>query len=252
MGSFSSAERSSASSSGSWRSRSRARGAGKALSALLVTGGSWASAAALFVYAATFSFAYVRLPTGIGALVLFGMVQLTMVGWGWTRGERTTPRQASGFTLAGAGLVGLTLPGATSPDALGLTLMAAAGVAWGVYSLRGRGAVDPLRATAGNFVRSVPLALALVFFTNGSTPASTQGLLLAVASGAITSALGYVIWYAALRHLLSTQAALVQLSVPVIAALGGVVLLGEALTARLVLAGVAILAGIALGQRSRA
>jgi drug/metabolite transporter (DMT)-like permease len=213
--------------------------------------GTWASALALFTYAAAFSFAYVRLPAGIGALVLFGMVQLTMVGWGWARGERLTRLQAIGFGLAALGLGALTLPGATSPDPLALALMGAAGVAWGVYSLRGRGATDPLQATAGNFVRTVPLAAALVLFVSQSMAASREGLLLAVASGAVASALGYVIWYAALRDLSSTQAALVQLSVPVLAAAGGIAFLGEALTARLAGAGATILVGIGLGQRPR-
>lgn len=210
--------------------------------------GSWLSALALFTYAAAFSFAYVRLQTAVGALVLFGAVQLTMLGVSLARGQRLTGRQAQGFTLSSLGLLGLTLHDVSAPDPLGLGLMALAGAAWGVYSLRGRGTPNPAGATAGNFLRSVPFALALAWLGRDALQLAPRGVGLAVASGALASGLGYVLWYAALRGLSAVQAALVQLSVPVLAALGGVLLLGEPLTARVVVAGAAILSGIGLAS----
>ncbi|RKG75977.1 EamA family transporter [Corallococcus exercitus] len=216
--------------------------------------GSWASALALFVYAAGFSFAYVRIGAGVGALLLFGCVQLTMLAAGLARGERPRALEWAGLAVALAGLAGLTLPGASAPDAIGAGLMAAAGVAWGIYSLRGRGSTDPLAATAGNFVRSVPLALALVLLAralDAAPPPSSKGLLLAVTSGALASGVGYSLWYAALPHLSSARAAVVQLCVPVIAAVGAVLLLGEPLTQRLLLGGTALLAGVLLSLRAK-
>nr|WP_227027708.1 DMT family transporter [Corallococcus soli] len=216
--------------------------------------GSWASALALFAYAAGFSFAYVRIGAGVGALLLFGCVQLTMLAAGLARGERPSTLEWVGLAVALVGLTGLTLPGASAPDALGAGLMAVAGVAWGIYSLRGRGSTDPLAATAGNFVRSVPLALALVMLARALDVAphpSSKGLLLAVASGALASGVGYSLWYAALPHLSSARAAVVQLCVPVIAAVGAVLLLGEPLTQRLLLGGAALLAGVLLSLRAK-
>lgn len=213
--------------------------------------GSWPSALALFAYAAAFSFAYVSLPTGTGALLLFGSVQASMIGWGMFKGERFAPLQWLGLALALGGLVGLLLPGLSAPPLVGALLMIAAGVAWGVYSLRGRGAGDPTRVTAGNFVRTVPLAAALSLLTLGSAQLDAAGVAYAVASGAITSGLGYAIWYAALPHLKATSAATLQLSVPVIATLGGIIWLGEDASLRLVLASAAILGGIALVIRRR-
>lgn len=216
--------------------------------------GSWASAAALFAYAAGFSLAYVQLPAGAGALLLFGCVQATMLGAGLQRGERPGAAVWAGLLLAVGGLVALTLPGVAAPAPLGAGLMAAAGVAWGVYSLRGRGATDPLGATAGNFLRSVPLAAALLLgavAAGARLGASGRGLLLAAASGALASGVGYSLWYAALPRLSATRAAVLQLCVPVLAAAGGVLLLGEALTARLVWAGGAVLAGVALATFAR-
>lgn len=206
--------------------------------------GSWPSALALFTYAAAFSFAYVSLPTGTGALLLFGAVQASMIAWGLLRGERFRALQIVGLLLALAGLVGLLLPGLSAPPLPGALLMIAAGVAWGVYSLRGKVAGNPLRVTAGNFVRTVPVALAMSLLFVNSARVDTAGLLYAGASGAITSGIGYAIWYAALPHLKATSAATLQLTVPVIAALGGTVWLGEALSWRLVLAGLTILGGI--------
>lgn len=209
-------------------------------------GGSWVAASMLFGYVAFFSFAYLSLPAGTGALILFGAVQLTMLAAGWRSGESFGARGWLGFVLAAGGLAGLVAPGVSAPAPLGALLMAAAGVAWGVYSLLGRGAGDPLAATAGNFVRAVPMALVLSLLLAMLAHADARGAWLAVASGAITSGLGYVIWYAALPGLGALRAATVQLSVPLVAALGGVALLSESLSPRLLVAGAAILGGIAL------
>jgi drug/metabolite transporter (DMT)-like permease len=208
--------------------------------------GSWASALALFAYAAAFSYAYVALTAGTGALILFAAVQATMIGYGLARGERLRAVQTVGLVLALAGLVGLLLPGLSAPPVSGAVLMLAAGAAWGVYSLRGRGAGNATQVTAGNFIRAVPFALVLgvAMLPWGGIDAS--GVAYAVASGALASGVGYAIWYTALRGLTATTAATVQLSVPVIAAVGGIVFLQEALTLRFVLASIAILGGIAI------
>ena len=208
--------------------------------------GNWLSALALFAYAAGFSFAYVSLSAATGALLLFGAVQATMIGHGIWNGERQTGWQIVGLLLALGGLVGLLLPGLTAPPLAGSALMVIAGIAWGVYSLRGRGAGDPTRVTAGNFVRSVPLAALLALLPLARTEWDAIGAGYAVASGAIASGMGYAVWYSVLPALRAVTAATVQLSVPVIAALGGIVFLGETLTARLVLASVATLGGIAM------
>jgi drug/metabolite transporter (DMT)-like permease len=208
--------------------------------------GNWLSAFALFVYAVFLSYAYVSLPTGIGALLLFGAVQATMIAHGIRAGERLLRLQLVGLVLALAGLVGLLLPGLSAPPLPGSLLMLGSGVAWGVYSLRGRGAGDPTRVTAGNFLRTVPIAVAWSILMYGHTSLDSAGFWYAVASGALTSGIGYSIWYTALPALKAAKAATVQLSVPVIASLGGVVFIGEPLTLRLVLSSVAILGGIAL------
>lgn len=208
--------------------------------------GNWLSALALFLYAAGFSLAYLTLPAGMGALLLVGAVQVTMIGHGLWSGERLGALQSTGLLLAFAGLIGLLLPGLSAPPLLGSVLMLGAGVAWGVYSLRGKGAGDPVKVTAGNFLRSVPFALLLTLLMWERMTPDLAGLGYAIASGAFASGLGYVIWYAVLPSLKSTTAATVQLSFPVIAALGGVALLGEPITLRLVLASAAILIGIAL------
>ena len=213
--------------------------------------GSWSSAAALFAYAAAFSFAYLRIGAGTGALLLFGAVQATMLAWALRRGERLRWPEWAGLVTAIAGLVALVRPGLSAPDPAGAALMIAAGVAWGAYSLRGRGASRPLVATASNFARAVPLALALSLADMGSVHVSPRGALLAVASGTLSSGLGYGLWYAALSGLTATRAAVVQLSVPVLVAGGGVALLGEALTPRLVVCGVIILGGVALAVLGR-
>jgi drug/metabolite transporter (DMT)-like permease len=208
--------------------------------------GSWASALALFAYAVTFSYAYTALTAGTGALILFGAVQATMIGYGLTRGERLGTMQIVGLVLALGGLAGLLLPGLSAPPVLGAVLMLAAGVAWGIYSLRGRGAGDATQVTAGNFMRAVPFALALAIAMLPWGRLDAAGVAYAVASGALASGVGYAIWYSALRGLTATSAATVQLSVPVIAAAGGILLLHEALTLRLALASIAILGGIAI------
>ena len=208
--------------------------------------GNWLSALALFAYAAGFSFAYVSLPAATGALLLFGAVQATMIGHGIWAGERFGKWQLVGLTLAFAGLVGLLLPGMSAPPLLGSALMLGAGLAWGIYSLRGKGKGDPTRVTAGNFLRAVPVAAALNLFTVNAASLDHAGIGYAVLSGALASGIGYAIWYTALPALKATQASIVQLSVPVIAALGGIAFLGETLTLRLALASAAILGGIAL------
>nr|WP_044042048.1 DMT family transporter [Caballeronia insecticola] len=213
--------------------------------------GSWASALALIVYAAAFSYAYVRLAAGTGALLLFGAVQATMIGYGLSRGERLAAAQWLGLALALAGLVWLVLPGLAAPEPFSSLLMIAAGVGWGAYSLRGRGLADPVAATAGNFLRALPFAIAVSALAFAHARLDAAGFACAVASGALTSGMGYIVWYAALRDLRPATAATVQLSVPVITATGGVLLLGEALTARLVVSSVAILGGIALVVLSR-
>ncbi|MGQ0578406.1 MAG: DMT family transporter [Betaproteobacteria bacterium] len=207
--------------------------------------GSWPSALALFAYAAAFSFAYVNLSAGMGALLLFGAVQATMILFGLWKGERLNGLQGIGLTTALGGLVALVLPGVSAPPPGSAILMVGAGVAWGVYSLRGKGA-DPLPTTAGNFLRAVPLAAGLSLLLLSLARADVQGVAYAVASGALTSGVGYAIWYAALRGLRATSAGTVQLSVPVIAAIGGAMLLGEPITLRLLGASAAILGGIAL------
>ena len=213
----------------------------------------WRAALMLFAYVAFFSFAYLSLSAGAGALLLFGAVQLTMFAVALRRGAAFPAWAWFGLALAVLGIVYLVSPGITAPDPFGALLMVVAGVAWGVYSLLGRHARDPLGATANNFVISVPLVIvvSLVFLEDAHV--TGRGLILAVASGALASGLGYVVWYAALRGLRATSAATVQLSVPVIAAIGGGILLSEPVTVRLVLASLATLGGIAivLSQRTR-
>lgn len=217
-------------------------------------GWSWLSAAALFAYAAPFSFAYVSLGAAVGALVLFAVVQATMIGWGVARGERPGLLVWLGLVVALGGLVGLAAPGASAPDPIGLAAMAVAGAGWAVYSLRGRGSgSDPVVANAASFARTLPVAAALVAGAglSGRLALSPRGALLAVASGALASGLGYALWYAALRGLTVARAAILQLLVPVLAAGGGILLLGETASLRLVAAGAAILAGVALAVRAR-
>ena len=208
--------------------------------------GNWISALALFAYAAAFSFAYNTLSAGTGALLLFGAVQATMILWGFGKGERLDPIQIAGLVVAVAGLVLLVLPGLSAPPLIGSILMLSAGVAWGVYSLRGKTAGDPIAATSGNFLRAVPFAALVSVIMLPKMHLDSLGVIYAVISGAITSGLGYVIWYAALAGLKAASAATVQLSVPVLAASGGILLLGEPITLRYVIASIAVLGGIFL------
>jgi drug/metabolite transporter (DMT)-like permease len=220
-------------------------------------GGGWVAAGALAAYAFAFSVAYLRLSAGTGALILFGTVQATLIAWGLVRGERPPPLAWLGLAMALGGLVVLTLPGLTAPDPLGAALMAAAGLAWGVYTARGKGVSDPLAATAGNFLLSVTfaaIAAGAAVAAGERFHLSASGVGFAVASGAVTSGLGYVLWYAALRGLSGLQAAVVQISVAPLAALGGIAFLGERLTTRLLVCGAVVLGGIALavlGRRPR-
>lgn len=217
----------------------------------LAPSGNWRAATALFVYAAAFSYAYLQLDAGSGALLLFGAVQLSMGAVGLLRGERLGPLQSLGFLLAGGGLVVLLLPGASAPSLGGALLMLLAGLAWGAYTLLGRQAGPPLAATAGNFIRALPLGGLLLLPFLGQLSWDGPGLAYALLSGALTSGIGYAIWYSALPGLGALQAASVQLSVPVLAALGGALLLGEAISLRLALVSVAVLGGIALVLRGQ-
>ena len=225
-------------------SRSRRSGRGP--------GGSWLSALALFCYAAGFSYAYRSLSAATGALLLFGAVQATMIGRDVWMGERLGSGQVLGILLALGGLLSLLLPGLSAPSLSGSVLMLVAGIAWGIYSLRGRGTGNPIEVTAGNFLRAVPIAVALTLLTLDRASLDTAGLLFAVGSGALASAAGYVIWYTVLPWYSASGAAVVQLSVPIIASLGGILLLAESLTPRLVTASVAVLGGIALAIRAKA
>lgn len=208
--------------------------------------GSWRSAFALFAYAAGFSFAYTSLPAATGALLLFGAVQSTMIGHAVWRGERLHRVQMLGLLMAISGLIGMFLPGLSMPPLTGSLLMLGAGVAWGIYSLRGKGVGDPTRVTAGNFLRAVFFAIGLSLLRMDHISLDREGMGYAVLSGAVASGMGYAVWYTVLPALKASSAATVQLSVPVIAALGGVLFLGEPLSLRLVLASLAILGGIAL------
>jgi drug/metabolite transporter (DMT)-like permease len=213
--------------------------------------GSWISAAFLFLYAIAFSFAYLSLTTGTGALILFGSVQMTMMIVALRSGERPHILEWIGVVLALSGLVYLVFPGLTAPSPLGSALMTIAGISWGFYSIRGRGSQNPLASTAGNFVYAFPMILVVLLISFKNISISSSGVFYAVVSGALASGLGYAIWYAALRGLTTTRAATVQLSVPVIAAWSGVVLLAENVSARLLIAGVLILGGIALAVSGR-
>lgn len=212
------------------------------------SGFAWRSALALFGYAAGFSLAYTRIPAGAGALLLFAAVQLTMNGAGLLAGERPRPLEWLGLVFSLAGLFVLTRRGLARPDPLGAGLMLLAGVAWGIYSLRGRGRGDAVASNAASFARALPLALVVGAAPAllGTTRLDSTGLWLALACGAVTSGLGYAVWYAALRGLTATRAAIVQLSAPPLAAAGAVAFLGESFSPRLLVASVLILGGIAL------
>ena len=208
--------------------------------------GNWTSAFVLFIYAACFSYAYISLSAGAGALILFGFVQGTMIAMALWSGDRPNVSEWLGWLLAFGGLVWLLIPGIEAPATVGATLMALAGIAWGVYSIRGRKQTNALLSTCSNFVYSIAFVIILTAITISSADVTGRGILLAVISGAITSGVGYVIWYAALNYLRTMQAALVQLSVPAIAAAGGVILLAEPVSLRLLTSGALILGGISL------
>lgn len=213
--------------------------------------GTWTSASMLFLYAVAFSFAYISLNAGTGALILFGAVQVTMIAAGLRSGERLHLLQWLGLLMALGGLVYLVSPGLTAPSPIGSLLMTVAGIAWGIYSLRGRGISNPVAVTADNFMRTVPLVIAVTVLFLPKVHLSLSGMMWAVVSGAVASGMGYVLWYAALRGLTATRAATVQLSVPVLAALGGVMFLSEHITLRLVIASIATLGGVALAVLTR-
>ena len=208
--------------------------------------GNWLSALALFIYAAGFSFAYIGLTTSTGALLLFGAVQVTMIGVGLRRGERFRLIQTIGFLGAIVGLVMLLLPGLSTPPLSSSLMMLTAGIAWGVYSLRAKGAGDPTRVTAGNFLRAAPIAALTFLLLISYAHIDRTGVLCALASGALASGVGYAVWYAALRHLQATTAATLQLGVPIIAALGGMVFLSEQLSSSLLIASILTLGGMGL------
>ena len=214
--------------------------------------GSWGSGLALFAYAIAFSLAYLSLDAGMGALILFGCVQATMIGAGLKSGERPHPLQWLGLVTALAGVVYLVSPGISAPDPLGASLMAIAGIAWGVYSLRGKGESAPVLSTAANFVRATPMTIFASAMAFSLAHAESRGVLLALVSGTITSGLGYVLWYRVLRGLTTTQGSIVQLMVPVLAAFGGVIFLAEQVSARLAIASVLILGGVAVAILTRA
>ena len=205
----------------------------------------------LVLYALPFAFAYLRIGAAVGALVLFGVVQLTMIGYGVARGERPTPLAWGGILLAIAGLAALTIPSAARPDSRGLALMAIAGIAWAMYTILGKGESDPVAANARSFLWSCPLAVFANLWWRGSFTATPRGVALAVVCGAVTSGLGYAVWYRALAGLKITQAAAAQLSVPVIAAFGAVLFLNERLSVRLALCSVAILCGVGCALTGR-
>ncbi len=210
--------------------------------------GSWLSAAALFCYAAAFSFAYLTLSTGTGALILFGAVQLTMIGAALLAGERLRRTEGAGICLAFGGLVYLVAPGVTAPSLTGSLLMTCAGIAWGIYSLRGRSSSAPLAETTYNFILTLPLTVLLIIYFSKDCHLSAAGILLAILSGGLASGVGYAVWYAALQGMTATRAAIVQLVVPLLAALGGVLFLAEGLSLRLVIAAAAILGGVGLAM----
>jgi drug/metabolite transporter (DMT)-like permease len=205
---------------------------------------SWMAALMLFAYAALFSFAYTTLATGVGALILFGSVQISMVCISLVQGNRMKLFEWLGLLIACAGLVYLVLPELSQPSIMGFIMMAMAGMAWSMYTILGQGSQNPLNDTSSNFIRSLPLAIILLLIYAGQLSATPNAWLLAISSGAITSGLGYAIWYAALRDLTTSQAGVMQLLVPVIAALGGVVFANELLSERLIISSMLTLGGI--------
>lgn len=206
--------------------------------------GSWWSGFMLFTYAVTFSFAYVTLETGIGALILFGAVQITMLAVGIASGDRLHKLEWAGMLVAFAGFIYLVLPTLSTPSWLGFVLMTASGIAWAFYTLAGRGSQHPLQDTGFNFLRTIPLVILLLAASAYNADLTLNGLVLAVLSGGVASGVGYTLWYSALKGMSTTQAAVVQLLVPVIAALGGVVFVDEPFSLRLMVSSALVLGGI--------
>jgi len=212
--------------------------------------GTWLAALALFIYAVSFTYGYGLIAAGTGALLLFGSVQITMTIAAYRTGERLNAIQLIGFLLALCGLAILMLPGITAPSFIGAILMCISGVAWSIYTLEGRGAKNPEASTAGNFIKAAPMAIILWFSvylsTNDTINLATNGIIYALISGIVTSAIGYIIWYSVLPELKATQAAIVQLSVPLLVTITGVILLNESISLRIILACIAILSGTIL------
>lgn len=214
--------------------------------------GNWRGAVCLLLYAITFSWAYRTIDSGPGALILFAAVQITMLSYGFLKGERTTFPALCGLALSCAGLVYLLLPGSNAPEATGSALMTLAGIAWAGYTLNSRGIRDPLAATCGNFLRATPLALAILLLTLTSAQLDGLGVIYAILSGAVASGMGYALWYAVAKHLSALKAGALQLLVPILSSLGGVLLLDEAITWRLVIASIAVISGVGLVLAARA
>ncbi|MFA5983836.1 MAG: DMT family transporter [Methylococcaceae bacterium] len=215
----------------------------------IVAGGNWVSAIALLAYVVGFSYAYISLPTSTGALILFSVVQITMIGYGWFAGVRLNQIQVMGILLSFAGFIYLLLPGIYSPSLTGTVLMTAAGIGWGIYSLQGKGVADPILVTAANFLRATTVATPLAIYT--LTGMSSEVMSYAIFSGALASGLGYAIWYMVLPYLIEPLAASIQLSVPLLTALAGMVLLGEYLSEQFIAAAIAILGGIAIVTKAK-
>jgi drug/metabolite transporter (DMT)-like permease len=213
--------------------------------------GSWISGALLFTYAIAFSFAYTSLPAGTGGLILFASVQFTMIGVGIWKGERPSSIEWVGLIIAQAGLIVLVAPGLLAPPPLAALLMAIAGLAWGLYSLRGKSAKDPALATGDNFVRAVPFAIVVAAIAFPRIHIAPSGVALAVLSGAMTSGLGYLLWYSVLPHLTAARAAISQLAVPALVAIMGVLALSEKTTPRFVIASAMMLGGVAIAVLRR-
>ncbi|OUR84849.1 EamA family transporter [Colwellia psychrerythraea] len=216
----------------------------------ILQGGTWFAAFALFIYAVSFTYGYGLIAAGTGALLLFGSVQITMTIAGYREGERLNVIQLVGFVLALAGLVILMLPGISAPSFMGAFLMCISGVAWSIYTLQGRGASSPAATTAGNFIKAAPMAtllwLIVYLSTNNTIDLANIGVIYALLSGIVTSGIGYIIWYSVLPELKATQAAIVQLSVPLLVTLAGALLLNETITLRIIIASIAILFGTIL------
>ncbi len=209
-----------------------------------IASGSWLSSFYLFLYAIALSYAYITLDTGIGALILFGAVQVTMIVASLLEGRRLLAIEWLGLFFAFLGLLVFLMPGASAPSLTGIVLMAVSGIAWGFYTLAGKGSKSPLIDTANNFLRTLPFIALITLLTFDDIQTSSQGIVLAIVSGAVTSGLGYAIWYSALPHLTVTQAAVVQLTVPIIASIGGVLFSNEAITIKLVTSSILVLGGV--------